>query len=278
MTRTSKQYGLTTSEDIRIFLEFWPQFQNEFIETWQSAPEVLKEYLYNNYLVSSWCHLYELTVKEHNQSFLSNLPHQDQITKIFERLSDSKNKISAIPLAVNQVEVFYNSIDPPTKQDKINLQPYLADILGRTLSVFFSLRCVLYHGCFLNELIARARTGKGNDKALFDAIRIDQTVIGCKTAIERISKAVLLQDQEFLKKLKAAINGKATKREQQNFQKMRLVFEILYEVKSDSLNDDQLYELFVKTLKLYSWNSSEGGNAKALRKFADTYMKKQANT
>ena len=140
------------------------------------------------------------------------------------------------------------------------------------------MRCVLYHGCFLNELIARVLIGKGSDKDLFDAIRIDPTVIGCKTAIERISKAVLLKDEDFLKKLKAAINGKVTKREQQNYQKMRLVFEILYEANSDKLDDQQLYDLFVKSLKLYSWNESQGGNAKALRKFADTYMKKQATT
>ena len=59
---------------------------------------------------------------------------------------------------------------------------------------------------------------------------------------------------------------------------MRLVLEILYKTKSHKLNDDQLYHLFVKVLKLYSWNEREGGNAKALRKFVNTYMKKQAIT
>ena len=154
--------------------------------------------------------------------------------------------------------------------------PLVSVSFGVTLSICQSLLCVLYHGCFLNELIERARNG--NDKALFDAIRLDPTVIGCKTSIERISQAALLQDSKFFTKLKAALNGNITKREQQNFQKMRLVFEILFESKSDRLNDEQLYDLFVKTLKLYSWNEINGGNAKALRKFVDTYMKKQATT
>ena len=176
MSENQKHYGLTTSDDIRDFLKFWPQLQNEFLETWQSAPEDLQDYLTNNYSVSSWCHLYDLPVREHNQTFLKNLPHQEEITAIFKELATSKNQISAIPNAVTKVDVFYKSIAPPTIQDKTILQPYMADILGRTLSVFFSLRCVLYHGCFLNELIELACTGKGNDKALFDAIRIDPTV------------------------------------------------------------------------------------------------------
>ena len=69
MSENKKQYGLTTAEDIRDFLDFWPQFQYEFLETWQSAPEDLQDYLTNNYSVSSWCHLYDLPVREHNRPF-----------------------------------------------------------------------------------------------------------------------------------------------------------------------------------------------------------------
>lgn len=44
------------------------------------------------------------------------------------------------------------------------------------------------------------------------------------------------------------------------------------------LSNDQLYELFVIELKLYSANARGGGVDKALRKFADTYMKQKATT
>ena len=148
--------------------------------------------------------------------------------------------------------------------------------LAMNRSTFLSLQCVLYHGCFLNELLERARAG--NDKALFDSIRIDSTIMGTPTAIKRYSKAAFLSDHSFFKKLKAALNGNKTKREQANYQKMRLVFEILHEAKAARLNDDQLYQLFIKELNLYSGNEFGGGNTKALRKFADAYMKKQATT
>ena len=94
----------------------------------------------------------------------------------------------------------------------------------------------------------------------------------------RISKAALLKDNRFFAKLRAAINGKLAKREQANFQKMRLVFEILHEAGASRLSDSELHQLFIEELKLYSSNARGGGNAKALRKFADTYMKKSATT
>jgi hypothetical protein len=59
---------------------------------------------------------------------------------------------------------------------------------------------------------------------------------------------------------------------------MRLVFEVLHEVGASRLNDSQLHQLFAEELDLYASNAKGGGNAKALRKFADTYMKKSTTT
>ena len=131
---------------------------------------------------------------------------------------------------------------------------------------------MLYHGCFLNELIERVRSG--DDKALFAAVRIDKTVIGCPSVIKRTSRAAIMNDEEFFNNLRNALEGKKTKLEQENFQMMRLAIEILHESGAARLNDKQLWQLFVEELDLYSRNSSP----KALRKFVDTYMKKNATT
>jgi len=56
------------------------------------------------------------------------------------------------------------------------------------------------------------------------------------------------------------------------------VFEVLHEAGATRLSVSQLHQLFVEELKLYSSNAKGGGNVKALRKFADTYMKKSATT
>lgn len=276
MSENQKQYGKTTAEDIRVFLEHWPKAKVEFEETWQSLSEDKDLIFGKNAVGFSWCHFYELPIKQHMVLPLNGFLQDEKFMSIFQSLVASEDQIAFIPKMFSQVDSYFDSLEPPSKVEAVELMPIIAQYFGASLSVFHSLRCVLYHGCFLNELIERVRAG--DEKALFDAIRLDPTVVGCKSAIELISKEALLQNKRFFAKLKAALNGNLAKREQANYQKMRLVLEILHEVQAARLNDDQLYQLFVKELKLYSWNERGGGNAKALRKFADIYMKQNSTT
>lgn len=236
-----------------------------------------EKFLGNDAVPISWCHLYELPIKEHLVAVLTaeHLPRAE-IAGWLGQIVAAPSQFAALPALTSQVDTYFESSEDLSKEQADELRKSLAQILCMSLSTYFSLKCVMYHGCYLNELIDRVRIG--DDKALFDAIRIDSTIIGCKSVVERISKAAFLKENRFFAKLKAAINGKMAKREQANFQKMRLVFEVLHEVGASRLSDSQLHQLFVEELDLYSSNAKGGGNAKALRKFADTYMKKSATT
>ena len=110
-----------------------------------------------------------------------------------------------------------DAMENPTEEDIQALRPFLPTICSYFYSVQYSLFCILYYGCFLNELIARARAG--DDEALFNAIRIDPTVIGCQSVIERISKARRLQDSDFLNELNKTESGVSAKLKQANYQK-----------------------------------------------------------
>lgn len=231
----------------------------------------------------AWCYLYEFPIKEHLIIALTSIAQNldgmldpQQIVLWLNQLATSPSQVSEIPKVVTLIGQHFDKMEDLSKEQAEKMRPMLANIFGNAWSMFNTLRCVLYHGCFLNELIERVRAG--DDKALFDAVRIDPTVICCISVSSRISKATLLQDNRFFAKLKASINGKLAKREQANFQKMRLVLEILHEAGAPRLSDSQLQQLFVEELGLYASNSKGGGNAKALRKFADTYMKKSTTT
>jgi hypothetical protein len=206
---------------------------------------------------------------------LTGFVSQDQLSVWFKQMADTPGNIGAVPDICSQVAEHFEARPNLTKDDLETLRPSLPMISAAFIAIQYSLFCVLYHGCFLNELIVRVRNG--DDKALTDAIKIDTSIIGCPTVVGKISKATRLQDQEFFCKIKSAINGKKEKLKQINFQKMRLVFEILYEAKALRLTDKQLYQLFVEELKLYTANSSGGGVEKALRKHADTFMKIKQN-
>ncbi len=271
-----------TPDDLRTFLEFWPSFSAEADEVQQMLIEEKDKFFGKETEFFAWCHLYEFPIKQHlvlaNAGMLQGYDKflkEEHLAGWYQQVVDTPGQIAALPSLYRQVDHHFDAIEP-SKEDIEAVLPTLAATLGLSLSMYNTLRCVLFHGCFLNELIERVRAG--DDKALFDAIRIDSTVVGCMSVSNRISKAALLKDNRFFAKLKAAINGKLAKREQANFQKMRLVFEVLHEAGASRLNDSQLQQLFVEELDLYSSNAKGGGNAKALRKFADTYMKKSATT
>jgi hypothetical protein len=281
MDKTTFAKG-TTAEDLRILLDFWPLFMAN-VENFRQGISEDGDSLFDNAESFSWCHFYELPIKEHMVSALKGTaknfdglldPHE--LLVWLQQLAGARSQASEIPKVVTQIEHYFDAMEVPSKELVEKIRPLLANTLGKLFSIHNTLRCLLYHGCFLNDLIDRLRAG--DDKALFDAIRIDPTVIGCLTVGQRLSKAALLNDEGFFDDLKNAINGSAAKREQANFQQMRLVLEVLHEAGAVRLSDAQLHELFVEELKLYSGNSKGGGNTKALRKFADTYMKKNATT
>ena len=277
MDETQYAKGITAA-DLRTFLEYWPQLIGEWEEAWQEFRDDKDKIFTDDAAPFAWCTLYELPIGEHltqaNAAIVQRLGgalSNEQVIDWQKQLAASPSQVGELPSITAKVGQHFDAMENPSKAQAEKLRLVQADILGKGWSMFNSLHCVLYYGCFLNELIARVRTG--DDKALFDAVRIDSTVVGCKPVIERISKATLLRDACFFDRLKNAINGKMSKREQDNFQKMRLVFEILHEKGATRLNDRQLQQLFVEELRLYSKD-----NDKALRKFADTYMKKNTTT
>lgn len=265
-----------TAERLRIFLAFWPMVAVEFEEAHKILVEAKEKLLGTDAVAFNWSHLYEQPITKHIGFAFAGLPWLHPFSDWLKQIVETPGQISALPSVTREIDEYITDLQDPSEAETEEILPMLGAAFGVIFSVFSSLRSVLYHGCFLNELIERVR--RGDDKALFDAIRIDPAVIGCLPAIQRISKATLLKDVRFFAKLKAAINGKIAKREQANFQKIRLVFEILHEAGATRLSDDQLHQLFVEELKLYASNDKGGGSAKALRKFADTYMKKNSTT
>lgn len=281
MTETSYAKGIT-AEDLRTLLGFWPLFFAEGKSTLQDIQADKDKFLSDDAAPFAWCHLYELPIKEHSMLVLGGITQnlgdfisQEQVVEWFAQLVNSPSQVGELPNLHASIGEYFDALGQ-NKDQTDELRPTLANTFGNGWSMLNTLRCVLYHGCYLNELIERARNG--DDAALFAAVRMDATVVGCPSVVQRISKAAILEDKDFFTGLKNAINGKHTKREQANFQMMRLVLEVLHEAGATRLNDAQLHQLFVDELNLYSSNAKNGGCAKTLRKFVDTYMKKNATT
>ena len=268
-----------TAKNLRAFLELWPLVTIGIEDTKKTINDFGDQLIDKRDDELTWCRFYEIPTKDLMVLLCTKLlpfVSPEQILCWFKQMADCPGNIGALPDIYSQIQTHFDSKPDPTEDDLNSLRPSLPEISAVFIAVQYSLWCVLYHGCFLNELIDRARNG--DNKALIDAIKIDTSIIGCQTVVGKTSKTTRLQDVKFFAKLKSAINGKKEKLKQDNFQKMRLVFEVLYEAGALRLTDKQLYQLFVEELKLYTANSKGGGSDKALRKFADTYMKKNATT
>jgi len=257
---------------LRILLDWWPRIAAAGEDAMRMFGEE-KAILKQSATPVSWCHLYELPFKEHLAITLCGFMLDERFLRIMQGIVESESQIGSMPDVIQQIDAYMDTLEAETsKEEAKELLPMLATMLGASISAYYSLLCILYHGLFLNELIDKVRTG--DDKSLFKAVRIDPTVIGCKPVIARFTQATMQNDDDFKKDLINALNGKKSGREQANFQMMRLILEVLHEAGASRLSNKQLRQLFVEELRLYARDA----DPKNLRKWVDTYMKKNATT
>lgn len=268
------QLGRLSSNDLRLVLSFLPMFESEAAQATALVKEKSEKVFTGNFAKVRWCHLYELPFPQHLTQCTTALGFADDQKEI----AAAPNHIEAVAAKLQCMDAEIDEVCASASQEELDqFRESIPIRLALTTSLYNSFRCLLAFGCYLNDLIAQARAGD-DEQALFNAIRVDPTVVGCPTAITYISRAVLVEDERFMGKLKLALNGNLLKQNQANFQKMRVVLRVLFEAGATQLTDAQLHELFVKQLRLYAADSKAGDVTKNLRKFANRYMKVRTTT
>lgn len=271
-----KEFGKLSSTDLAHFLALYPKL----LEGEREARDILKEKADKIFATGlpepTWSHFYELPAKEHFVKSMVAFGAQEQL----KQLAQTPNQIQAILHMADSLDEVEKEDDwEPTDEEREELKKILGAVSAISMSVMKSLRSLMVFGVYLNDLVAQVRAGgaKG-DKALLQAVKIDPTVLACPSVNARISRAILLDDHDYLAKVRRAMEGKLTKREQRNYQYMRIVLEVLHEAGAPKLSQDDLYTLFVEELKLVRGerDDDEGDVANALRQFAYQFMKQKA--
>jgi hypothetical protein len=119
------------------------------------------------------------------------------------------------------------------------------------------MKSIMVYQKSLSTLIEEVR--QGHEKALFDAVRIDRTMLACPSIIHHISMAELKGDKKFFLHLKSALKGPSRKH-MVALEELRYMMQALVETGSDHLNGENLEQLFVEHLKLYPWTPSAQNN------------------
>lgn len=129
---------------------------------------------------------------------------------------------------------------------------WMAIVLQRNI-----LAIMLYHKS-MGALVDLVR--QGDDGALFDAVRVDRTVLLAAPCADRLSRAEMMNDKDFLRHLRSAIKG-PTKKHMEAIQDLRYSIVALRECGFDHFSDKDLEQLFIRT-RLYP---NSGGALKNLR-------------
>lgn len=114
------------------------------------------------------------------------------------------------------------------------------DLLGYLHAVTGNLDCLLIYGCYLNDLIGKAR--EGDMDSLLNAIRIDPSAVAGPTGSFFVSISVVEGDKTFLKAVGQAMSGK-TGRQASYLKKFRFLMQVLREANELGRPTRELMEL-----------------------------------
>lgn len=268
--RKHKEYGRLSAEGLRMLLALYEDLIKQEEELHQEIinnPKMKSKFFDPNNKQLVWADYYEMPFIPCLIALIKELHFEADI----RQMAESDDHVQAIS---HLVEKFNN------EDDGEELTPaqwlWLTRLVYPLGSVVLkNLRALMVYGCYLNDLIEIAREGKPHkrDKALLDAIKIDPSIVACKTGAARVSRAVLMQDKKFLHDLQTALGGKLGAKEETTYKKMRFVLQVLHEANALTLSDNELSVLFVKKLKLYA---PVPGAEKNISQFAYNFKQKKA--
>ncbi|MBS1186785.1 MAG: hypothetical protein H6R04_803 [Burkholderiaceae bacterium] len=276
------RFNKLSASDIRLFLANSVAFEELVEEVNNGIKANPSSFFPDNCIRPFWCRYYEMPIHEHITRVAGTFCMQDELSGFGSTSEHIKATAELLGYIGNVEESCLAEMAREINDgvvDKNNAILALAH--GTSLQRTF--RCLLIYGCYLNELITLVSAGgKHADKALFCAVRIDPTVVGCSAVMGRISQAVMQSDEKFMKNLRNAMSGKLGKQDEMNAQKRRLVLQILHEEGALKLSDDDLYELFVTELGIYDTHMKDGleksDAARSLRQMAYRFIREKSST
>jgi hypothetical protein len=233
-----KEYGKLSSEQFARLISELPEVrkqQRDFTELVRAVPdERLAELLPAGF---AWARIYELSYVEHLALLIFALDKVEFIQQAAK--ADDPQQMLLDDLASDEPDDWTGGWQG--KFEKKHL-------IGLVTALQRSLLSVMLYQKTLSDLVEEVR--RGSDDALFDAVRVDRSIVACQPCADRLAKAELLQEKRFFLRLRNALKGPSQKH-WQSYQDLRYALYTLRQLGFDKLSDDQLEDLLVRQLKVY---------------------------
>lgn len=243
-----KPYGKFTLDQLKQFNELVrdtrnlnPTFEKILRET---DPQKLKAILGDNF---SWFKYYEMPFNDHIAWSVLILDWQDEL----KRIAKSEDPQQAVLDFMGSPET--------DKEWQGGFQGYFkkSDLIAVVVSIIRTIKSIMIFQKSLSALIEEVRLG--SEKALFDAVRIDRSIVGSPSVMHHISIAEMKGDKKFFLHLKSALDGPSGKY-MASLELMRYMMIVLVDAGVNRINGENLEMIFVDHLKLYSKQPSAQKN------------------
>jgi|CXWL01.1.fsa_nt_gi hypothetical protein len=247
MGKSEKEYGKLSLDQFKQLVNELPEIRNQMEEVPKLVQATSKEKI-NKILDKGffWAYVYEMPFDEQLALLICALGRKDELHKA-ARSNDPTQ--ATIDMFKNDEFEDWDGGEGGFFQVK--------DIIGLFVTLHRNILSIMLFHRTLDKMVEEVRSG--NDASLFQAVRIDRSIVACLTFADRIAKAELENDKKFFLHLRSALKG-PSKKHWEAYKDLRYAFYVLRESGFDQMSDAQLEDLLVHKLKLYKDNPSARKN------------------
>lgn len=238
MLENQKEFGKLTTEQFKSLIQKLPELRKEGSSLEQAVREIPED-RFNEMLEKDfyWALVYELSFVEHVAFLMIALDKLDFLKSATSSSDPSQYVLDSL-----------ESDDDYKWTGGWNGLFDKQDLVGLVYSLQRTILSVMIYQKTINQLVEEVRQVMVD--SLFDAVRLDRSIVAAPTIAARIAKAELRQDKNFFDRLRKAIKGPSQKH-WESYKDLRFAFFTLRDLGFDNLTDDQLVDLLVNQLKVY---------------------------
>jgi hypothetical protein len=242
MDQTAQGKIKPTLEDFQRLVKELPEIRSQM----QTLPELVRSSPKLCQLINEptfyWAAVYDLSFNEQLALLFCALGLADKL----HQAAQSDNPTQQVISWIDSEDAFDNEFDNWSGGTGGIFK--MEHIIGLAYALQHNVLAIMIFHRSMATLIEEARDG--NLPSLFNAIRIDRSVVACPSVAVRISKAEFENDKQFFLHLRSAIKG-LSKKHWESYRDLRYSLCLLREMGFDKMSDAQLEDLLVHKLKLY---------------------------
>ena len=243
-----KEYGKLSAEQFKDFIGKLPEVREQREEFGHLLSDLPKE-KFDKLMVSgfSWGEIYEYPFTEHIAIALVAFNQAKWVNELAASADPQQALLDAWPDKVGDDDT-HPSYEPQ-------------DLMGLVYSLQRTILSIMLFQRSISGLVQEVREHDNLD-ALFNAVRVDRTVMSCSTIADKIARAEMRGDKRFFLRLRNALKG-PTQKHWAAYCDLRYSLVILRELGFNGLSDTQLENLLVHQLKVYPDTPSARKNLRA---------------